>query len=291
MSHSQEPVREHDARANGYDGSGWYPGAGGEPARAPRRPWRRTAAVAALTLLAIAAAGVPLGLLWSWASPSVPVVETANGAVVGDPSPEQFIAADGWFTIFGFIFGLLAALAAWFIVRRHRGPVLLSGIVLGALCAALVAWQVGRRPGLTDWQRWQDTAVAGDTFNRPPDLSAYGALLVPAFAAVIVCTLLAGWSNDPDLDVPGATPGYGRDLRTGDHLAGHHRYIPEAPGRPPAGGDQPGYPPAGYGQSGPGRTRNDAGSDQAWNGADGDGRAGYDPGRNDQVGPDPGRRD
>jgi hypothetical protein len=32
---------------------------------------------------------------------------------------------------------------------------------------------------------------------------------VPAFAAAIVLTLVAGWSNDPDLDQPGAQPGYG----------------------------------------------------------------------------------
>ena len=49
-------------------------------------------------------------------------------------------------------------------------------------------------------------------FQAPPDLHAYGVLLVPAFAAVIVLTLMAGWSNDPELDEPGAHPGYGHDL-------------------------------------------------------------------------------
>lgn len=265
MSHSQEPVREYDAPASGYEAGGWYPGAFAEPMPV-RRPWRRTAVVGVLSLLAVVAAGVPLGLLWSWVSPSVPVVVTsANGPVVTDPSPEQFIAADGWFTIFGFAFGVLAALAAWFVVRRHRGPVLLASVVLGALGAALVAWQVGRRLGLDGWVRWQDTAVAGDTFDRPPDLHAYGPLLVPAFAAVIVCTLLAGWSNDPDLDAPGAKPGYGRDLPAG------HTLTPYGP----APYDQPRYDQPPYDQTGYDRTGYDrTGYDQT----------GYEPPRHDQSG-------
>jgi hypothetical protein len=178
-----------------------------------RRPWRRTVVVSILTFLAVVAAGVPLGLLWSWLTPSVPVVATAQGqVVVNDPSPEEFIAADGWFTLLGFGFGVLVAVAAWLIVRRHRGPWLLLSVVLGALGAAGAAWQVGRQIGLADYERWRGAVTAGATFSRPPDLHAHGALLVPAFAAVIVCTLLAGWANDPDLDTPGAQPGYGHNV-------------------------------------------------------------------------------
>jgi hypothetical protein len=268
VSHSQEPVREHDTPANGHDVGGWYPGALIEPVTV-RRPWRRTAVAGILTLLAIVAAGVPLGLLWSWISPSVPVVETtSSGAVVSEPSPEQFIAADGWFTIVGFAFGVLAALAAWFLARRHRGPVLLSGVVLGAFGAAVVAWQVGRRLGLSGWVRWQDTAVAGDTFNRPPDLNAYGPLLVPAFAAVIVCTLLAGWSNDPDLDVPGAKPGHGRDLPGGHTLAPYR----------PASVDHPGYENTRYDQTGHDQT----GFEPPNDGRPGHDQSGHELGKYDQ---------
>jgi hypothetical protein len=194
------------------DGTGWLDGM-----RPQRRPWRRTVAVGVLTTLAIAALGVPLGLLWSWLSPSVPVLMTAQAdVVVNDSSPEQFVAADGWFAIAGFGFGIVVAIAAWLILRRDRGPALLVGAVLGSLAAAPVAWQVGRRIGLSGYESWLDSAGPGDTFGRPPDLHAYGALLVPAFAAVIVCTLLAGWSNDPDLEAPGARPGYGPNTRAGE---------------------------------------------------------------------------
>jgi hypothetical protein len=192
-------------------------GAGGwEPEQPPRRPWRRTVLVAVVTALVIAALGALLGLLWHYLSPTVPVLDAGpNGIVVNDPSPEQYIAAEGWFTLLGLGFGLIVAVAAWMVLRRHRGPALLLGVTVGALAAAPVAWQLGRQIGLAAYERWRDTATSGATYNAPPDLHAHGTLLVPAFAAVIVMTLLAGWSNDPDLDRPGARPGYGNDLGHG----------------------------------------------------------------------------
>jgi len=189
---------------------------GGEPEPEPQLPsrsLRRTAVVAVLTGLVVAAAGAPLGVLWHFISPTVPVIDAgANGFVVNDPSPEEYIAADGWFTIIGFAFGLVAAIVAWLVLRRHRGPGLLLGVTLGALAAAPVAWYTGRLIGRSAYEHWRSVAAAGGTYQAPPDLHAKGALLVPAFAAVIVLTLLAGWSNDPDLDRPGAKPGYGNQL-------------------------------------------------------------------------------
>jgi hypothetical protein len=199
-------------------GEGFHCYPGGTHDGPTRRRWRRTVVVCALIVPTVATLGIPFGLLWSWLSPSVPVLQTArSGVVVNDSSPEQFVAADAWFAILGFGFGVLVAVAAWLLLRRDRGPGLLLGAVLGALAAAPIAWQVGRIPGLSGYQRWLDSAQAGDTFHRPPDLHAYGALLVPGFAAVIVCTLLAGWSNDPDLELPGARPGYGNNAGAGEH--------------------------------------------------------------------------
>jgi hypothetical protein len=185
-----------------------------EPAPPRPRPWRRTLAVAVYTGLVVAVAGAVLGVIWHFVSPTVPVLDAgASGIVVNDPSPEEYIAADGWFTLLGFAFGLVAAVVAWMVRRPDRGPGLLLGVTLGALAAAPVAWQVGRRLGLGAYDSWRETATSGATYHAPPDLHAHGALLVPAFAAVIVTTLLAGWSNDPDLDQPGAKPGYGREVQ------------------------------------------------------------------------------
>ena len=202
-------------------------GAGGwEPERPPRRPWHRTVLVALLVALVIAALGAPLGVLWHFLAPTVPVIDLGqNGIVVNDPSPEEYIASEGWFTLLGLGFGLVVAIVAWMVLRRHRGPGLLVGVTAGALGAAPVAWQLGRQIGLGAYERWRDTAASGATYHAPPDLHAHGTLLVPAFAAVIVLTLLAGWSNDPDLDRPGARPGYGNDLANQPFSSG----LPAAP--------------------------------------------------------------
>ncbi|WP_435825965.1 DUF2567 domain-containing protein [Micromonospora zamorensis] len=177
----------------------------------PRRPLR-TAATVLGAVLALAVLGVPFGLLWAVLAPATPVLKTAEGAIYADPQPEQPIAADGWFSLLGLGFGLLVALALWFVLRRRRGPVGLLAAVLGALAAAPVAWQVGRRVGLATFDRLLDTAPAGQSFTKPPDLRAggvdwllgilpvpHGNLLLPAFGAAITYTLLAGWSRWPGL--------------------------------------------------------------------------------------------
>lgn len=196
--------------------------AGSEPAAEPewqqlfrmrqgsRRSWRRSLTVGVALAVGIALLGVPFGLLWAWVTPGVPVVDAGqSGTVVTDQSPEQYIAADGWFTLLGIGFGLIVALVAWLTLRRDRGPFLLLGVVLGtSLAGWRVAPPVGEWLGHDAYEQWKATAVQGATYLAPPELSSLGPRMVPAFVAAIVLTLLAGWSNDPDLDHPGALPGY-----------------------------------------------------------------------------------
>jgi len=158
----------------------------------------------------VAAAGAPLGLLWHAVAPTVPVKVTADGAVLGSSQPEQFIAADGWFSLLGLAFGVLAAVLLWVLARRHRGPAHLLAVVVGGCGAGLLAWQVGRHIGLAHYQHLLDTAPEGATFGKPPDLRATtlklgrlplvrGDVLTPALGAAITYTLLAGWSRFPTL--------------------------------------------------------------------------------------------
>jgi hypothetical protein len=177
---------------------------------APRRPWKRTALITVLSAVVAFALGGPLGLLWAWIAPSVPVIATGQNIVVNDPSPEEYIAADGWYTLLGLGFGMLVAVVAWLVLRRDRGPFLMLGVVAGTLGAGyLVAPWVGEMIGRSAYDRWQETAARGATYLAPPEVHSTGPMLVPAFAAAIILTLLAGWSNDPDLERPGAKPGYG----------------------------------------------------------------------------------
>ncbi|MBM0276513.1 DUF2567 domain-containing protein [Micromonospora sp. STR1s_6] len=177
----------------------------------PRRPLRAVATVLG-AVLALAVLGIPLGLLWAALAPDTPVLKTAEGAIYAEPQPEQPIAADGWFSLLGLAFGLFVAFALWFVLRRRRGPVGLLAAVLGALVAAPVAWQVGRRIGLATFDRLLATAPAGQAFSKPADLRAggvdwvlgvlpvpHGNLLLPAFGAAVMYTLLAGWSRWPGL--------------------------------------------------------------------------------------------
>jgi hypothetical protein len=204
LAHPTGPEDPHALPLEAY-AEGW------EQPRPSRRPWRRTVVVAVVTGLVIFALGGPLGLLWHWLAPSVPVLDAgAGGIVVNDPSPEQYIAADGWYAMLGLGFGLVVAVVAWLVMRKDRGPFLLLGVVLGTFGAGyLMGPWIGGLIGRGSYHHWEQTAVQGATYLAPPQVHSVGPRLVPAFAAAIVLTLLAGWSNDPDLDEPGAKPGQG----------------------------------------------------------------------------------
>ncbi|SCG37558.1 Protein of unknown function [Micromonospora halophytica] len=204
----------------------------------------------AVTVLGLTALGVPLGLLWAAVAPDTPVVKTADGAVYGQPQPEQPVAADGWFSLLGLGFGVLAAIGLWVVLRRRRGPAVLGATALGGLGAALVAWQLGRRIGLATYQRLLETAPDGQAFTKPADLRAgglewfvvpYGSLLLPAFGAAVTYTLLAGWSRWPSLRPEPELPGLGG--------------VPVGPAWPgPAPGSGPGGPVGTGPLAGPGDT-------------------------------------
>jgi MFS family permease len=174
-----------------------------------RRPWRRSVLVAVISAVVVLVLGAPLGLLWHFLAPTVPVLDAGqSGIVVNDPSPEQYIAADGWYTMLGLGFGFVVAVVAWMVLRKDRGPFLLLGVVVGTFGAGyLIGPWVGGLVGRGSYHHWQESAVQGATYSAPPQVHSVGPRSVAAFAAAIVLTLLAGWSNDPDLDEPGARPG------------------------------------------------------------------------------------
>jgi hypothetical protein len=233
-------------------GSG-HPGLVAGPPAAERPAGRlRAVAITLGAALLLSALGAPLGLLWAAMAPDTPVQKTPDGAIYGTPQPEQPVAADGWFSLLGLGFGVLAAIALWVLLRRRRGPVGLLAGALGGVGAAVVAWQVGRRIGLDTYHRLLATAPDGTAFTKPADLRAggidwyallpvpHGNLLLPAFGAAVTYTLLAGWSRWPSLRPE-------PDLAAG--------WPPPGPGSagawpPPGPGSAPGWPPPGPGSAG-----------------------------------------
>ncbi|MEV4534956.1 DUF2567 domain-containing protein [Asanoa sp. NPDC049518] len=245
----------------GVAGPGTYPAAAGpwEPP-APRMPLRQRLGAFGLTVAVVAVIGAPLGLLWALVAPGVPIIKTEDGAVFATPSPEEFIASDGWFTILLFSLGVVAALVTWIGFKRHRGPWTLAALVVGTIGASILAWQVGRRIGIGDYQDKVLAAKPGDLITRPPDLRAggftklwdvvpfvHGDLLIATFGAVIIYTLLAGWSRTPTLRPEPALPQPAVPTNPYYSLAG-----PGEATATPAWPGQPATEPAPGGPGGPG---------------------------------------
>jgi hypothetical protein len=175
--------------------TGW-----GEPDR--RATWGTEAALATLVILLLAAFGVVLGVVWQWATPGAGVLMTGEGPIHANPNSEHYFADDGWFALIGGVAGVVAAVACWTLARRHRGPVVMIGTVVGCLLSAVVAWQVGRHIGLAAFRDLLEHAATGRVFRRPARLAALGVLGVQGFAAAFTYTLLAGWSRYPTLRRP-----------------------------------------------------------------------------------------
>jgi hypothetical protein len=199
--------------------------------------------------VAVAVLGAPLGWLWSALAPEVPVQVVPGGVVPTEEQPEEFFAADGWFVLLGVAFGVLAAVAVWFLLRRYRGPVALVAVTVGAVGAGLFAWWVGHKIGLSGYRRHVREAATGAHLDRPPELRAkelgwwfgfiprvQGDLLMPAIAAAVAYTMLAAWSRSPSLGRGGPVESP-PDGRTGPDQGWPAQGSPE-PAGPPAGRDQ-----------------------------------------------------
>jgi Protein of unknown function (DUF2567) len=235
-----------------------------------RKGWP-TPLVGLVLALALAVFGAPLGWLWTALAPEVPLIKADGGVRLTNPQPEEFVAADGWFTLLGLGFGLLAAIAVWALLSRHRGPFVLLGLAVGTVGAALVAWWLGTL-GQGDFERLAASAPVGTPLSQPAELRAggfewlwgfiptlRGDVLLPAFGAVVMYTLLAGWSRypslvpEPELAAPLALEAPPEPAPDGGLAAPWH--PPAAAARPPVGPDWRPLPINGMGIDGGGPAR------------------------------------
>jgi hypothetical protein len=269
-----------------------YPFAGRYSAR-HQRGVLGTVVAAVIAAIVVGASGFPLGWLWAQLAPRVAIIKVEAGFIYADAEPEEAVAADGWFVILGAGAGVVFAVLAWTLLRRQRGIAVMVGLALGSLLAATVAWWLGRRIGLSEFEAAQAAAKVGDHLQAPLRLRTTaldpdpwwlpeptGVAAVQALVAVFIYTCFAGFSSYANLRGPDPQ-GY--------------PYWPEAdPNRPPPPppgpedaptqileGPLPDFaPPFDWDQVGPGR---------ASGGQPGPGRApGDEPGPGRAPGDEPG---
>lgn len=155
---------------------------------------------AALLALALAAAGVPAGLVWWALAPRADFRITEDGPqVIGSPSSELLVADDAVFVLVLAVVGLLAGPAAW-LLRRHRGVVLVVGLAVGATAAGAIAWLVGELLGGGPSQ--EELAEVGGVVTTGLELGATAALAVPPFVALLVYVLAVIVNADDGLGRP-----------------------------------------------------------------------------------------
>jgi hypothetical protein len=239
-----------------------------EPAAAPARRrvgLRQELLLGLAVAAALAALGLPLGLLWRALAPKVEFVMTEAGATPMQPEPEGFVADDGWYAIITFAAGVLAAILVWLVFRRRRGPIMLLALVVGSIAAGVLTAWLGRHIGYAHYRELFAHAPVGTHFFRPPDVRSakiglwfgflprvQGAALLQATAAATAYLVLAAFHVEPDLRRPDDSeyrplPDYGpagADPRWEDPDGDRLSWGPTASTAPPAWPAPPGSAPA-----------------------------------------------
>jgi hypothetical protein len=176
---------------------------------------------ALVAAVAVAALGAPIGLLWSRLAPQVELVQTQYGPYPVDGEPEGYWADDGWFILLAVVMGALVAVAAWLLLRRYRGPIMLAGLVVGSAAASVIGAWLGNKIGYAHYLDLAQHAPVDTHIFRPVKLRTgtssllfgfipwvRGTMLVQALAAAAIYTGLAGFHASPTLRYETMPPEY-----------------------------------------------------------------------------------
>jgi LPXTG-motif cell wall-anchored protein len=141
---------------------------------------------------------VPAGLAWLHLAPRASYRVTGADLVpLGTPPTAELpMADDGVYLLLLAGLGVLAGLGGW-LLRRHRGVVVLTALAAGMLAAALVAWQLGELLGRGPTE--EELAGVGNTVTTGLRLGAVAAVAVGPFVAVLVYLVAAGLTSREDL--------------------------------------------------------------------------------------------
>jgi hypothetical protein len=156
--------------------------------------------------LGLALAGIPAGLLWWLLAPRADYrITDAAPVLLGNPSRELVVGDDVVYTLILLGLGILAGAAAWRL-RRRRGVATVLALAVGALAAAVLAWQVGELLGGGPSQA--ELAHVGARVTTALHLRALPALVAGPFAAVLayLVPVLAARGDDLERE-PAASDG------------------------------------------------------------------------------------
>jgi hypothetical protein len=196
--------------------AGYPPPTGAEPARyeygswpllpaVHRSHWPRQAEVrwAVVVIAALALVGLGAGALWIGLAPRQSfLVVKAGEAIRSSSEGEAFVAGDGWYFFITLAVGVLAGMLAW-LPRSGRGPLMPLALAVGGAAGALVTWVFGE--WLTPHLGHDALQRVGATLLFQVQLKAEAAVVVEAFAAVVVYLILAGFAERDDLGNPDRT--------------------------------------------------------------------------------------
>ncbi len=146
--------------------------------------WRTDVRSAAATVLAVAAAGIVVGIIWAALAPRLRGIKTADGVSLVDPESKAYVGQDAYFLIISAVVGLVCGIVVWWLVRG-RDAASAVALTLGGLAGAYLAWRVGRALGPSDLQAWARTAPLGATRALPVDLRATAVLMAWPLMAVL----------------------------------------------------------------------------------------------------------
>jgi hypothetical protein len=161
-------------------GTGSIPG----PAEMPAVTGRRRAVAVwgfAAALVGSAVLGFPAGLIWAAVAPRALLQEVNPGtAQVVNAETSAFIAADAWFCVIAAVGGLITGLVGYrlFIYGKSWGTsaVAATGLIVGAVAAALIMLWTGEQIGLATYQHQLASSPNGTLFNASLGLGAKSAL-------------------------------------------------------------------------------------------------------------------
>ncbi|WP_063710952.1 DUF2567 domain-containing protein [Nocardia niigatensis] len=158
----------------------------------------REARAAAVVFTALVAVSALAGVAWAFLAPpeQLLVVEPDRGTALTGESMHRFDAL-AIFVLIGIVLGVLGTAAAWR-WRRARGPVLLSGILLGSLAGAVLMKVVGEAVAERVHTRPQHPAVH-TIVEFAPAVEGWAALIAQPLAAAVVALLLTALSTSDDL--------------------------------------------------------------------------------------------